>query len=88
MATTVHPWYMITLVGLGVLSRWFFPITWSLLIILSYSHYWGGGFEENYWIIGIEYLLLILALFFENKLWHFMQIDQPKIENNEVHSEH
>lgn len=88
MATTIHPWYMITLVGLGVLSRWFFPITWSLLIVLSYSHYWGGGFQENYWFIGIEYLLLILALFFEKKIWHFMQMDQPTIENNEINIEH
>ncbi len=87
MATTVHPWYMITVVGLGVLSRWFFPITWSLLIILSYSHYWGGGFQEHYWFIGIEYLLLILAMVFEKRIWQFMQMDVLTNENNELQVE-
>jgi alpha-1,6-mannosyltransferase len=87
MATTVHPWYMITVAGLGVLSRWFFPITWSLLIILSYSHYWGGGFQEHYWFIGIEYVLLTLAMVFEKRIWQFMQMDELTNENNELQVE-
>ena len=70
LATTVHPWYMITLVGLSPLCGWRFPLLWSGVAILSYSHYAGGGFEENYFLITIEYIVLFVGtwfLDFENK---------------------
>jgi len=70
LATTVHPWYMITLVGLAPLCGWRFPLLWSGVAILSYSHYAGGGFEENYFLITIEYIVLLVGawfLDFENK---------------------
>lgn len=58
MSTTVHPWYIGSLLALAVLSRHIYPIVWSCLICLSYSHYADGNSAENYWLIGIEYLLL------------------------------
>ena len=70
LATTVHPWYIITLVGLSPLCGWRFPLLWSGVAILSYSHYAGGGFEENYFLITIEYIVLFVGtwfLDFENK---------------------
>jgi hypothetical protein len=70
LATTVHPWYIITLVGLAPLCGWRFPLLWSGVAILSYSHYAGGGFEENYFLITIEYIVLFVGtwfLDFENK---------------------
>ena len=40
-----------------------FVLLWSGTVILSYSHYAGGGFQENYVLITLEYVLpFLLAL--------------------------
>lgn len=61
-ATTVHPWYATVPLALGILTPWRFPIVWSGLIVLSYSHYGGGRSSENFWLIGLEYGLLWLFI--------------------------
>jgi alpha-1,6-mannosyltransferase len=65
MSTTVHPWYIGLLVALSVVSRKIYPFVWSYLIFLSYSHYDGGGFAENYSLIATEYILLVIWMFVE-----------------------
>lgn len=62
LATTVHPWYVVPLFGLSLLTPWRFPLVWSAAVVLSYSHYAGGGFQENYCLIGLEYALVVLAI--------------------------
>ncbi len=57
-ATTVHAWYATVPLALCLLTTWRFPIVWSGLIILSYSHYAGDRSEENFWLIGVEYSVL------------------------------
>jgi hypothetical protein len=49
----------------GLLSGHWAALVWSLLVLLSYSHYSDGGFEEQPLLIIIEYSLLFLALGFE-----------------------
>ncbi len=67
MSTTVHPWYLSMLVALSVVSLHVYPLIWSYLIFLSYSHYQGGHFEEKYLLIGLEYLLLFSWMWWESK---------------------
>ena len=67
-ATTVHPWYITTLVGLSVFVNYRYAIIWSYLVILSYSHYWNGEFQENYLLIFIEYLLLFSVILID--VWY------------------
>ena len=55
LTTTVHPWYLVSLVFFTSLTKWRFAALWSFLAVLSYSHYANGGFNENYWLIGLEY---------------------------------
>ena len=38
-STTVHPWYMATLLILSVFTNYKFPLVWSFVIILSYLAY-------------------------------------------------
>ncbi len=64
-ATTVHPWYATVPLALGLLTGWRFPVLWSGLIMLSYSHYAGGGSAENYQLIGLEYGLLWIFILVE-----------------------
>ncbi|AWG23327.1 mannosyltransferase [Flavobacterium faecale] len=64
-ATTVHPWYVINLVLIGIFTRFYYPIIWSLTAILSYSAYQDVAFKENLWLVGLEYLIVILCIMLE-----------------------
>jgi uncharacterized membrane protein required for colicin V production len=61
-ATTVHPWYVLVPFALSLGTGWRYPLVWTGAVFLSYSHYAGGGFQENYRLIGMEYLILLLAM--------------------------
>jgi hypothetical protein len=65
LSATVHPWYATVPFALGLLTKWRFPIVWSGLVALSYSHYAGGFFQENYWLIALEYCVLWLFILWE-----------------------
>ncbi len=65
MATTVHPWYIASLLCLGILSMRIYPVVWSFLVFLSYSHYVDGGFREHYFLIATEYMLLAAWIIWE-----------------------
>lgn len=54
-ATTVHPWYIATVLILGIFTTYKFPILWSFVIMLSYLAYLNDNNTENYWVLGIEY---------------------------------
>ncbi|MCG9792238.1 glycosyltransferase 87 family protein [Flavobacterium algicola] len=64
-STTVHPWYIINLVLIGVFTRFKFPIIWSFTAVLSYSAYSNVVFKENFWLIGIEYSIVFLYIIYE-----------------------
>ena len=55
-ATTVHPWYIATLLILSIFTKYRFPLVWSCAIILSYLAYLNinkADKAENLWIIGL-----------------------------------
>ncbi|WP_370477109.1 mannosyltransferase [Tamlana flava] len=60
-ATTVHPWYVATLLILSVFTKYKFPLLWSFVIILSYLAYLGVNSidkSENLLVIALEYTLV------------------------------
>ena len=59
LSTTVHPWYIATPLLLSVFTKFRFALVWSFLVMLSYSAYTINGFQENYWLIAVEYILVI-----------------------------
>lgn len=61
LATTVHPWYIALPFALSLNTRWRYPLVWTAAAGLSYSHYAGGGFQEQYGWIALEYTLVALA---------------------------
>jgi Gpi18-like mannosyltransferase len=65
MATTVHPWYIASLVLLSVFTKYKYPIVWSIVIILSYQAYANNPWQENLWLITLEYLMVYGFLFWE-----------------------
>ena len=64
-ATTVHPWYIATLLILSIVTNYKFPLIWSFVIILSYLAYTNANNTENLWLIGIEYLIVYSFLLWE-----------------------
>lgn len=67
-ATTVHPWYIINLVLIGVFTNYKYPLIWSFSVILSYSAYSNPKYEENFWLISLEYSLVLGFLVYEKLL--------------------
>jgi len=65
-ATTVHPWYLIPLVVLGVLSGYMYPFFWSALVFLSYSHYGPARGLYEYFVY-LEYALVLVLMILEWK---------------------
>jgi alpha-1,6-mannosyltransferase len=64
-ATTVHPWYVTPLIALGVLGRFRYPIVWSALLPFTYLAYGQVPFQENLWIVALEYLIVGRWLWWE-----------------------
>ena len=65
ISTTVHPWYITSLVILCIFTPYFYPIVWSATIFLSYSAYTLNGFQENFILILFEYLIVFAVFIFE-----------------------
>lgn len=65
LATTVHPWYLATPLVLGIFTRYRFALLWPLVAVLSYHTYSNPGFQENLWLVSLEYILLLGFLGFE-----------------------
>ncbi|MEQ6120127.1 hypothetical protein [Reichenbachiella sp. MALMAid0571] len=65
LATTVHPWYIIPLVAFSSLTKFKFPIVWSLLIFYTYIGYSVRGYEHPFFIMALEYLVVIPLAIFE-----------------------
>ena len=68
VASIVHPWYIIYLLTFSILTNLKFPLIWSFVIVLSYYAYKDiGTVEENYWLIGVEYIILLFAIIWDLK---------------------
>lgn len=65
--TTLHPWYISTLLAVSVVTRFNFVIVWTFMIFLTYAGYHEHGFSENLWLIALEYLVVLG--FFAYELW-------------------
>lgn len=68
LSTTVHPWYLITPLAISIFTHYKYLFVWSFTVILSYSAYGINCFNEQLWIVGLEYLLVVLSFVFSEKL--------------------
>jgi hypothetical protein len=58
----VHPWYLIPLVFFSVFNRMYFVIVWTTFSMLSYSHYHLGMNKEQYYLVFLEYAIVLIVL--------------------------
>lgn len=59
LSTTVHPWYVATPLLISIFTKYKFPIVWSFMVMLSYSAYGRDGFDEQFWMVALEYIVVI-----------------------------
>lgn len=64
-STTVHPWYITSLVAFSTLTRFRYAVVWAGLIFLTYINYSYEPFYENIWIVVIEYTVLFSWMIYE-----------------------
>ena len=65
MSSTVHPWYIVFLLGIAVLTEYRFPLVWSFAIVLSYQAYSNPDYKENLWLLAFEYILVMGIFIYE-----------------------
>lgn len=65
LTSTVHPWYVVFLMGISIFSSLRFPLVWSLMVILSYQAYANVDYKEHLWLLAIEYILVIGYFIYE-----------------------
>ncbi len=65
LSATVHPWYIIFLVLLGVFTEYRFAVLWSVVVVLSYFAYSNPAFTENLWLLALEYIVVFGFLAYE-----------------------
>lgn len=63
--TILHPWYIITLLVISLLTPYRFTVVWTGAIFLTYAGYTASGFQENLWLVALEYVVVIGYLIYE-----------------------
>ncbi len=61
----IHPWYLAALIALSAFVKYRFALIFSALIPLTYITYYTIPYEQNYWMISLEYLLSTGFLIYE-----------------------
>jgi alpha-1,6-mannosyltransferase len=81
-ATTLHPWYISTLLAFSVFTSYRFTIAWSGLIFLTYAGYTADSFHEVLWLTAVEYVLVLGYLGYE--LWNRQRSPTFRLNNNNL----
>lgn len=64
-ATTVHPWYLSIPILMSVFGHWRYPLIWSFFIVLTYASYTTKPYQENYYLVALEYLVVAAVFLYE-----------------------
>lgn len=90
MSTTVHPWYIGTVLAISIFTPYMYGILWSALVMLSYAAYQQIIVEENTVLLFVEYGLLFLLMAIEirrfTKRGNFVSI-KKSIEADKIQHE-
>ncbi len=65
MSSTVHPWYVVFLLGISIFTNYRFPLVWSFAVILSYYAYSNPDYKESLPLLAIEYILVMGYFIYE-----------------------
>lgn len=74
-STTVHPWYICLPVALCVFTPYRYAIVSSFTAILSYAAYQFNPTQENLWLVGLGYSVMLLFA-----VWEIWKYGKKKID--------
>ncbi|MBT8319241.1 MAG: DUF2029 domain-containing protein [Gramella sp.] len=58
LSTTVHPWYLAIPLMLSVFTDYRYMIAWTALVMLSYFAYSNPDYQESFYLIALEYIIV------------------------------
>jgi alpha-1,6-mannosyltransferase len=64
-AAIVHPWYAALPLAISIFTRFRYTMVWTFLLPFTYIHYSYPKPTENFWVIGVEYFVVISFFIFE-----------------------
>ncbi len=70
LTTTLHPWYLAIPIALSCFLKYRFILIWSFLICLTYINYSYPVYQENYWVVALEYSLVLVMLSLEYRRYY------------------
>ena len=79
-STTVHPWYVSSLVAFVPMAGLRFPVVWSAVIPLTYSTYTTAAYTENIWLVAVEYLIAFAAVGYD----YYNHKQQTEVKNRKI----
>ncbi|SDR82549.1 glycosyltransferase 87 family protein [Christiangramia echinicola] len=62
LSTTIHPWYLAIPLLLSVFTNFKYVLIWTGVVMLSYYAYSNPEYQESFWLIAIEYLVVLYFL--------------------------
>jgi hypothetical protein len=65
LSTTVHPWYILTLLPFSLLLRYKLALVWSATIIISYFAYSTNDWHENFYLLILEYSFVFIFIMYD-----------------------
>ncbi len=69
LSTTVHPWYLGVPLLLSVFTRYRFMQVWTFVIITTYWAYAFPEWQEQLWVVALEYISVMLFFLAEHFNW-------------------
>lgn len=84
LATTVHPWYLTTLVAFTVFTPYRYTLMWSGAAVLSYATYQTKAYQENLLLTALEYTVVWLWLMVEIIQWRRSTKSEMNVTLNQV----
>ncbi len=59
LSTTIHPWYLAIPLVLSIFTEFRYIIVWTAVVIFSYFAYSNSEYQENLWLVSLEYLIVL-----------------------------
>ena len=78
LASVVHPWYIALPLFLSVFTGYRFPLVWSFFIVLSYTAYQDATYQENLYLVAIEYSVVYAVFIYELIVGHIGYVQVKK----------
>lgn len=64
-SSTVHPWYIAGILPFFVFTNYRYLIVWTALLPLTYITYQTTAYQQNFYLVAIEYLIVYAVLVYD-----------------------